>query len=294
MKLTIDDRRLQKRILNAQREIAGNLPLDLRLAGKRAAFYLMENTLPRSSDGGSWPMANFEKRIDADVRKAFPAIGDTNWQASAYGLIQDSYSKDKADEFWRAHKSGAGDAYDIDTRKKTIKSAESILQSARKVKRRIDPSGYSNLRKSKSVRRGRTLQLAADTKPLALVQPGQREGFARKRKATMGLAKAGYYAADTAFGGQRNYKKADNEAGRFVWPSQLRRLQSKFGTGIGNGRIFITAPGAGLWEVHNRVRYAKEAIPEALYNRAIQLGQNAMRVIFELRLKNRKTYEKAA
>lgn len=294
MKLKVDDSRLQARVKKGQENISKGLPLDLRLAGKRAAFYLMEATLPRSGESNQWPVSNFEKRIEADVKRAFPAVGDPRWQSSAYDLIRDAHGKDRADEFWRAVKSETGDAYDIESREQTHKSPETLLAAARKVKRRVDRSGYAALRKEKSIVRGRYRQLPTNTKPLAMPSASSRDSFLRSRKATIGLAKAGWYAADTALGGQRNFKKAQNEAGRFIWPSQLRKLQSKFGKSIGTGGVTMQGDGVGFWMVHNLVRYAEEAIPEALFNRAMQLGRNSMRIIFELRLKNRKTYELAA
>jgi hypothetical protein len=91
-------------------------------------------------------------------------------------------------------------------------------------------------------------------------------------------------------GGQRNYTKAKSEEGRFVWPKECRRLQNLFGAGIGNA--FVSTTGAyGRAEISSSVRYIEEAFPYHLQNAAIKQTKNAMRIIFELRYKNRKNME---
>ena len=285
--LKIDDKRLQDRVKASGQRINKGMALDLRLSAKRAAFYCMEYTLPVSNGANPWPVDNFRARVEDDVKRAYPSKADPNWQSSAYKLIKDKYPEEAAKEFWNAYKSGAQSNFNPDA--PDVLDYEQQFDRMRKVNRKIEPTAYADLRKRRTITRKRARQLAPDVAPLAFVSDGTRRAFIRKRQDTIGLAKAGWYAVDSTLGGQRNFKRAGNEAGRFIWPAQLRKLQSKFGRGIGSGVVQPTANG-GTWSINNAVRYSDEAIPGQLRDKAFELGRNAMRIIFELRFKNRKTY----
>jgi hypothetical protein len=299
--ITFNDTRLQKRVKAFNDNVAKTLGQDMALTAKRACFYAMEYTLPVSSKAKAWPMEPMLQRIDDDVKKAYPSTDDPRWGASAYQLIQDAYKKEKADAFLAAFfgKPRALSKLGIDASEEQAAKYEAIpdpkvmVSKMRKVPKKTSNEAYAALRNKYTVKRNGALRLAANTPPLALVESSRRNAFAAKRKKTAGLAKASWYAAFSKLmtkGGQRNYTKAKSEEGRFVWPKECRRLQNLFGAGIGNA--FVSTTGAyGRAEISSSVRYIEEAFPYHLQNAAIKQTKNAMRIIFELRYKNRKNME---
>jgi hypothetical protein len=268
--------------------VSKSLGTDMTLTAKRASFYAMEYTLPKSTKGNAWPMAFFQDRVESDVKKAYPSQSDPGWQSSAYKLIEAAYGKDRANEFFRAFKSRAEFSQEIDSRRVTF-TADVMLQKMRKVPRKTNNQAYANLRSKHTIRRKKALQLAPNTPPLALVERGRRDAFVRQRQSTIGLAKASWYAAFTSLmtkGAVRNYTRAKSEEGRFIWPAECRKLQNKFGKGIGSGFVSTTG-GYGRAEITSHIRYIADAFPENLQEIAIKQTRNAMRIIFELRYKNR-------
>lgn len=286
--IRVDDSRLQKKAKTFNANVSKTLATDMTLTAKRACFYAMEYTLPKSTKGNAWPMAFFRERVESDVMKAYPSQSDKGWHSSAYKLIEQTYGKDRANEFFRAFKSRAEFSQEIESRRITF-TADVMFQKMRKIPRKTNNEAYAQLRNKHTVRRKKALQFAANTPPLAIVEKGRRDAFVRQRQSTIGLAKASWYAAFTSLmtkGAARNYTRAKAEEGRFIWPTECRKLQNKFGKGIGSG--FVSTTGAyGRAEITSHISYIDEAFPEHLKEIAVNQTRNAMRIIFELRYKNR-------
>lgn len=290
--MEIQNERLRKKVKKFEENVYKTLPQDLRLAGKRTAFYYMEYTTPVSTKANQWPMKNFNERVANDVRKVYPTKSDSNWKRSAYWLIKNAYGEgEKSEQYRRAWfeetKNGGANT--------EIESPEVIFDRIRnssvsKIKKKPDNAAYKAIRDKYSVVRRKTLQLSKKAPADGFLIDSRRDAFIKSRQKTIGLAKAGWYAADSALGGQKNYTKAKAEEGRFVWPGQLRRLVGLFGKGIGKG--FVSTSGAyGRFEITNSVRYIWEALPDHLKEAAEKQSRNAMRIVFELRYKNRKNLE---
>lgn len=290
----VNNERLHKKSKKFQENVYKTLPLDLRLAGKRTAFYYMEYTTPVSTKANQWPMNAFNERVASDVRKVYPTKSDDRWKSSAYELIKAGYGEARAGEFWHAVKSNAQDNFNAETGEGR-NTAESIFDKMRnssvsKIKKKPDNAAYKAIRDKHSVVVRRTLQLSKDAPADGFLLDARRESFTKNRQGTIGLAKAGWYAADSKLGGQKNYTKARAEEGKFVWPGACRKLINRFGAGIGSG--FVSTSGAyGRFEITNHVRYIWEALPDHLKEAAEKQSRNAMRIVFELRYKNRKNLD---
>jgi hypothetical protein len=285
--VTVNDSILQKRLKSFEETMSKTLGVDLRLIGKRMAFYAMEYTLPASNKGNAWPMEKFHERIAADVRLAYPTKGDDGWQGRAFLLIKAAYGEDRAKEFWNAYKSRTQDAFDPETgmgRNTAEAMWDKMFAARNRIPKKTNNEAYAALRNQYTRIIKRTLRMGKDTPPIAFVQEASRKAFTRKRQDTAGLAKAGWYAADTALGGTRNFTRAKNEAGRFVWPGPLRKLQNKFGTSIGSAHV-STSGSYGFVQVTNHVRYIDEAHPEHMQTYARKQMMNAVRIVFEQRYK---------
>ena len=289
--MEVENTRLRKKAKKFEENVYKTLPLDLRLAGKRTAFYYMEYTTPVSTKGNPWPMLPFEERVAGDVAKVYPTKSDDRWKSSAYELIKAGYGEGKASEFWHAVKSNAQDNFNAETGEGR-NTSEAIFDKIRnssvsKIKKKPDNAAYKAIRDKYSVVRKKVLQLSKDAPPDGFLVDSRRDSFIQDRRKTIGLAKAGWYAADSSLGGQKNYTKATAQEGKFVWPTACRRLMSRFGSGIGKG--FVSTSGAyGRFEITNSVRYIYDAMPDHLKEIAEKQSRNAMRIVFELRYKNRK------
>lgn len=276
----VNNERLHKKSKKFEENVYKTLPLDLRLAGKRTAFYYMEYTLPVSTKSNAWPMQKFAERIKENVVHSYPTKSDERWQSSAYDLIKESYSDQKAKSWWNTYRSKEQSSFDPDG--PGALDYEVQFDKMRKIPRKTNLSLYSSVLKKNAVH--------SDSPRLAFVAQSRREAFIKDRQSTMGLAKSGWYAADSKLGGQKNYTKARAEEGRFVWPGACRKLINRFGAGIGSG--FVSASGAyGRFEITNHVRYIWEALPDHLKEAAEKQSRNAMRIVFELRYKNRKNLD---
>ena len=276
----VNNERLHKKAKKFEENIYKTLPLDLRLAGKRTAFYYMEYTLPVSTKANQWPMKKFGERIKENVMHSYPTKSDHRWQSSAYDLIKENYNEDRAKRWWNTYRSQGQSSFNPDEPGKL--DYEVQFDRMRNIPRKTNLKLYSESLKKN--------QIESDRPRLAIPSDARRQAFIKDRQATMGLAKAGWYAADSSLGGQKNYTKAKAAEGQFVWPGPLRKLMSRFGKGIGSG--FVSTSGAyGRFEITNHIRYIWEALPDRLKEAAEKQSSNAMRIVFELRYKNRKNLD---
>lgn len=276
----VQNQRLLKKVKKFEENVYKTLPLDLRLAGKRTAFYYMEYTLPVSTKANPWPMKKFAERIEGNVKHSYPTKSDERWQSSAYDLIKESYGEDRAKRWWSTYRSKGQSSFDPEDPGKM--DYEVQFDRMRKIPRKTNLKLYSESLKEN--------QFEPERPRLAMPNEARRQAFIKDRQATMGLAKAGWYAADSKLGGQKNYTKARAEEGKFVWPSPLRKLMNRFGAGIGSG--FVSTSGSyGRFEITNHIRYIWDALPDHLKDIAEKQSRNAMRIVFELRYKNRQNLE---
>jgi hypothetical protein len=285
--LQVNDKRLQEKAAKFQKRVAETLSADMRLSAKRTAFYYMEYTLPVSNKGNQWPMDNFSSRVESDVMIAYRNKSDGAWQSGAFELIKAAYSEDKAKEWWNKYKSKGQSSFNPE--QPEVMDYEVAFDKMRKIPRKTTNAAYANLRNrhTTSTRKSKALHLDPKAPALAFVSEDRRKAFVKDRQATIGLAKTGWYAADTAIGGQRNFKKSQNEAGRFIWPKECRKIMNRFGSGIGTG--YVSTTGAfGQYQIVNSVRYADDAMPGKLQAAALKQAANAMRILFEQRYKHGK------
>lgn len=295
MNFAFDSSQLRKRTKVIRDRFGKYLDLDLTLSAKRSAFYLMEYTLPVSNRGNAFPIAPLKSRIWNDVHKVYPSVGQERWTNSAYSLIEDNYSKQAAGRFLHDviayEKSGFELTLDDESggASRRRKTPEEVFSSFRKVPRKTDDKAYSALLKAKALPLKKGRKLAKDTRPLAMVTEDKSAKLARARQKNAGLAKTGYYAISQSLGGQQNYRASASVEGQFVWPKECAAINRRI-PGLGSSTKQIGDNG-GRVTITSHVRYADEALPEALKGIALRNAANAMRIIFEKRFKNRNNYE---
>lgn len=285
---------LKKRREAIQQRIVGIIDQDITLSAKRLAFYLMENTLPKSTASKAWPIENLKGRIWNDVHTVYPTVGDDNWISDAYALIEDNKDKKAANRFYQraVHLQGKVDeSFDENgtySAKASADTPEEEFAKIRGIPRKIDDKGYSAFLKSKAIKRNGARQLPRDSRPLAMVRAGAADSYARARQKRAGLAKTAWYSAAFALGGQRNYKNSKFEEGRFVWPADCRRIHGQ-NPGIGGASKRVDIHGGSI-TLHNRLRYASEAMYPGGIESACDRAKHAMKILFEKRMKAKETW----
>lgn len=280
------------KIAKIEKRIVEVIDADMTLSAKRLAFYAMENMLPKSTQGKPWPLEPLKDRIRNDVSLVYPEVGQSNWMGDVYTLIEDNYSKEKANKFWHGYKSGVTGSGRFDADSGGFEMApfdvNAELAKLRKIPRKIDDKGYSATLKSKSIKRNGARQLPGDTRAQALLRQGSAANYANKRAKRAGLAKTAWYSAALGLGGQVNYRASKFEEGKFVWPSDCVRIH-KANPGIGSATKSITIQG-GRIKLTNQLRYAKEAEFPGGIQLASERAKRAMEILFDKRMKAKETW----
>ena len=285
---------IHKEIVSIETAFLKSLDQDLKLAAKRTAFYAAEYTLPITGSKG-FNVVKLKQRIWNDVHRAYPSVGDTNWQGKVYKALEDMGEKKKADKFWQNH-IFQGKSNEVNPRTGQLTSKK-IAQGAplatltdeeafAKLRvgglKKVDESKYSTLLRTKGVVRNKTFSLPESTRPLGIVDQNRSANLAKKRQKNAGLAKAGWYQSVFALGGQRNYNASASEEGKFVWPNDMRRL-SQAHQGIGSCIVRVNKNEAKI-SILNHLRYINHAFPKELESLVTQNATNAMKMIFDKRL----------
>jgi hypothetical protein len=128
----------------------------------------------------------------------------------------------------------------------------------------LDPSLH------REARTGRGASVAKGQKAQALVPANQRKRYAREKGALAGLAKAAWYAAAKSIGGRvrRNIVEASGKRRtEEIFPARLRSLARRFPQ-TGGSRVTFQRV-----EIFSNITYAVEALPDALYDRAVMSAQ---------------------
>lgn len=289
-----DKNLIHKKIVDIQTAFLKSLDLDLKLAAKRTAFYAAEYTLPISG-GKGFNVVKLKQRIWNDVHRAYPSVGDMNWQGKVFKALEDIGEKKKADKFWQNHifqgktneinpRTGqlASKKLDQGVPLTTLTDEEAFAKLRVGGLKKIDESKYSALLRTKGVIRNKTFSLDEKARPLGIVNPSRSANLAIKRQRNAGLAKASWYQSVFALGGQRNYNASASEEGKFVWPPEMRRL-SQAHQGIGSCAVRVNANEAKI-SITSHIRYLNHAFPRDVQSLVEQNANNAMRIIFNKRL----------
>lgn len=285
---------IHKKIVGIETAFLKGLDQDLKLAAKRTAFYAAEYTLPISGSKG-FNVLKLKQRIWNDVHRAYPSVGDMNWQGKVFQALQDMGEKSKADRFWQNHIfQGKSNEVNPRTGQLTSKKIDqgaplAVLtdeEAFAKLRvgglKKVDESKYSALLRLKGVVRNKTFSLDEKARPLGVVDPKRSANLAAKRQKNAGLAKASWYQSVFALAGQRNFSASASEEGRFVWPPEMRRLSSA-NKGIGSCVVRVNQNEARI-SITSHIRYINHAFPQELESLVQANATNAMRIIFNKRL----------
>lgn len=286
---------IHQELAGIRAEFLRGIELDLKLAAKRTAFYMMEYTLPTSA-GNPFMIQNLQKRIWSDVHTVYPSVGDAGWQAKAFKVMKDSGELKKGQQFWENHimnqgyhstiskVTGREIARIIKDDNKPRPTDEEAFAKIRGIPRKTDDKGYGAILRSKGSVRNKTWSLnPLDVRPAAIVSQAASAKLAKQRQKKAGLAKAAWYQSVHALGGIRNFTRSASEEGIFKWPKECVTLHKAY-PGIGSSAVTITDNIQKI-TLTNHLRYTDHACPPQLVAKAEALAETAMRMIFEKRAK---------
>lgn len=132
----------------------------------------------------------------------------------------------------------------------------------------LDPSQH------RAARTGPRGSVAKSAQPAQVVKDSSLAKFTREKQATIGTAKAGWYAAAKALGGRVRTNTTDASGNRSTTetiPPYIRKLTTKF-AGLGGARIM-----PGRVEIFTNVTYADEALPQGALESAIDTAATSFR-----------------
>ena len=289
MNVTIDTTVAQKKAQNAKRSLGERFEAMGNLAARVAAYHMHQYTLPVSRSDQAWPFKKMGERIEADVKSVYWSKEDDGWQWGAYELIEDSKGKEAADEWWSKYRSGNQSGFDPENPEK-LDYEDEFDRMRRGIPRSINESRYQSLRKrhnGQMPRRG-----SNDYEALGFVKQNTRNNFIKKRKRRMGLAKAGWFAVFLGLAHKNTIKvtggKSEHANRRF--PREIRKPFNLFGgLSLGAANILGTEKGYKFM-IHNKVRYADEAIPETLFDKALAVTKRYIEIQLDQQLKHGKLW----
>lgn len=257
-------------------------------ATRHAAFTLAQYTLPKGDEGNQWKFSEMGKRIKEDIGSTYHTKDDDDWQNRAYRMIQDHLSEERAKRWWQSYKKGGSNedgALDYETE----------FDKMRGIPRKTNEQEYLAYRKQHN--NSMPVKGSGSHRSLGFVTQDKRNAFIKKRKKTMGLAKAGWYAVFKISGGRVRRKQSKAE-GKETWPKEINTPFRIFG-GVSLGTLVTTFPATGFHVLMtNKVRYADEAFNESLKNRAYHIIGIQLKKMADLRLKHgrlwKREFDKAA
>ncbi len=255
-----------------------------KIIGKRMAHFLMKYTAPTGKGTDAIPMGPMKSRIREDVGFAYAVKGDPNWEYAAYGLIENSYGKDKANEWYHDFKSRT--QTNIDPNNPGKLDAEEKFDKMRKIPRKVDERAYNTIRRSGGDWRYPALSKGKAHPWLGIVSRDKREKLIKSRNKTIGLAKAGWLACFRLIGG-RGFQGGKAGYGKQAnWPKELKVPYALFGgTALGSVKGGVTKDGCKVTMTSN-VRYADDALIPGAESRVLRLTESYMKMLFALRTKN--------
>lgn len=204
------------------------------------------HTLPYGFDP---PHPKFIGRITSEIRRVYL----TKENIYAIAELIKPRSRNLALAFYRASKAG-------DTTK-----ANRYCRDAGIAVEMLDPSLH------RGARTGPRGSVAKNYRPTTVTKAASRDKFTREKIATIGTAKAGWYAAAKALGGRVRSNETDAATGKRkteeIFPGYIRKLANKFG-GLGDARVT-----PDRIEVFTNVTHGDEALSNGSLQTAIDTGK---------------------
>lgn len=187
--------------------------------------------------------AKFANRVENDVRKVYASKQDPG---SIFALMK-VHAPHLAGAYWRAHKSN-----------KPRAAADIVTRAG--LPQGIDPAAL------KRARTGKKGRVPGPKQPVSLATEAQVRVMARKQRALVGFAKAGWYAAAKGIGGRVRRNSVSSAGARKsaeIFPAYVRKIASKF-PDIGGARISggLNSPRVEVW---SSVKHAAAALPPRLH-----------------------------
>lgn len=284
MNVVVDPSKAQRKAKRARKTIGERMHDMASLSARVAAFHAHEYTLPVAQSGNAWPFAKMAERIEEDVKSAYWTKDDDGWEWGAFELIKDSKNEGAAKDWWAEYKSGAQTSFDPDNPRVTDHEAK--FDRMRGIPRSTKESEYNAIRSRHGGRYPRRGSSAY--KALGMVRPERRANFIAKRKKTMGLAKAGWYAVHRGLIGRSSsiVTRGGKEEARRTFPPQIKQPFNRFGkTSLGGAEI-KSNDSSWSFRIVNHVRYADEAFPDKLRGKVFSLIRRYIKIQADLRMKN--------
>ena len=205
---------------------------------------------------GEGKAAAFRRRVDAEVKRVFPSREDGYFLV---GLLA-RRSRRLAAGLRRVMKENPG-GWERDPQALRYLKEGGVRVEA------LSPAVH------KAARTGRKGSVPKNYRATGVVSGPQQRAFSRKQQEKVGLAKAGWYAAARSGAGRvRRSTVVDGKRRSVqVFPGWVRKLDRKF-PGLGGAEI-----SEGRVVVFSAVRHAEEAIPEHLFDAAVDKARLALR-----------------
>jgi len=255
------------------------------LAARVHAYHQFQYTMPASSQGDGWRFKEMAKRIKGDVERTHGVRWEEGWQWKAYQVLQDEKDERIAKNFWSKYMADTERASRL--REKTGLDHKEYFERQR-VRKVPAADKYLAYRKANGYKIPRKPRI------LGLVDREKRDKLVQSRQKTMGLAKAGWFAAAKHLkGGYKVTRGADTN--RRVFPKQVGLPFRIFG-GMSLGKAKVVAGRNGYsYVVRNKVRYANDehVTPEWGRDKAVALTKRYMMIQFERTMKHGKLWRDA-
>lgn len=258
--------------------------------GKVVAHHLFRWTTPIGSSGNQWPVKPMQGRIGSDVRKMYPTWDDKDWMSSAFKMIENEHGRPKANAWWAQYKRGINTDYGAESERydpelgyvatgKDI--TDPVLKAKTQAKRLIsdkkrDDSRYAARRKQIAPK-----MFKPDAAPIAMVAAGARRKALRDREKRAGMAKAAWMQAAQSFGGRIRFTGG---TWKIEFDKRARQpLDAINKAQVGKGTAIVSGHTINL-RLHNKIRYADEAIGDNLWRAEVN-AEKHLRYVMSVRLK---------
>ncbi|MDH3603194.1 MAG: hypothetical protein OEU26_26570 [Candidatus Tectomicrobia bacterium] len=225
---------LRRKFKNYPQLVDQEVVVGLKIEARALAIEYGFNTVPFGF--GEETRSAHGKRIEKEVRWMFPSIEDPG---HVYRVLR-QVDVGMAAEFWRAHKQGDRAKMEKVLRRRTIPKG-------------VDRGTYER-------RRNKGGYVPYQALPVAVVTAGRQASFAKEKKKTIGIAKAGWLQAAKAIGGRVRRQ------GKEAFPKYVRAA-SRLVAGLGGAEVVEQGRFPSV-TIYSEVRYAERALDSIRKHRA--------------------------
>ena len=232
---------LQSKLQRVAKQLDRETPSILKQEGRALAVSLGMRTAPYGM--GAEP-PKMKGRIEYEIRQIYATPSDIN---AIYTII-----KDKSPQL-------AGAYFAAASQNKTAR-ANQIMAEAGVAIQMLDPKLHD------SARGGKRGSVSKNARPAAVVRNPSIKKYIKEKWKTIGVAKAGWYAAALSLGGRVRSNKVAKDGKRStaeIFPAYVRKAARMF-AGLGGSRVSSKSV-----TIFSSVKHADQALTAAEYSAAV-------------------------